>query len=58
VAELFRGLDFDRVDDEAGNMRSLAREVWRICIGAMLIAIVAEAGLCLPRPSRLAGGST
>ena len=52
VAELFRGLDFDRVDDQAGNMTSLAREVWRVCIGAMMIAIVAEAGLCLPRSRR------
>jgi hypothetical protein len=50
VAELFHGLDFDRVDDQAGNMRSLAREIWRVCIGGMLLAIVVEAGLCLPRP--------
>jgi hypothetical protein len=49
VVELFRGLDFDRVDDQVGNMKSLAREVWRMCVGAMMIAIVAEAGLCLPR---------
>src|SRR5262249_3327614 len=52
VAELFRGLDFDRVDDQAGNMRSLAREIWRMCVAAMLVAIVLEAGLCLPRPPR------
>jgi hypothetical protein len=52
VAELFRGMDFDRVDDQAGNMTSLAREIWRMCVGAMLVAIVIEAGLCLPRPSR------
>jgi hypothetical protein len=52
VTELFRGLDFDRVDDEAGNMRSLAREVWRMCVAAMLVALVLEAGLCLPRPPR------
>jgi hypothetical protein len=50
VTELFHGLDFDRVDDQAGNMRSLAREVWRVCLGGMLVAIVVEAGLCLPRP--------
>jgi hypothetical protein len=49
VNELFRGLDFDRVDDQSGNMKSLAREIWRMCVGAMLVAIVAEAGLCLPR---------
>ncbi|HEX5470297.1 MAG TPA: BatA domain-containing protein [Lacipirellulaceae bacterium] len=55
VAELFRGLDFDRVNDQAGNMNSLAREIWRMCAGAMLVAIVAEAGLCLPRPRRRSG---
>lgn len=55
VAELFRGLDFDRVDDQAGNVKSLAREIWRTCVGAMLVAIVVEAGLCLPRPPRVKG---
>jgi hypothetical protein len=57
VAELFRGLDFDRVDDRAGNVGSLAREVWRLCVGAMLVAIVAEAGLCLPRARRSQEGA-
>jgi hypothetical protein len=55
VAELFSGMDFDRLDDQAGNMNSLAREIWRMCVGAMLVAIVAEAGLCLPRPPRQSG---
>jgi hypothetical protein len=55
VAELFRGIDFDRVDDQAGSMKSLAREIWRMCVGAMLVAIVVEAGLCLPRPPRQSG---
>src|SRR5262249_26085298 len=49
VAGLFKGLDFDRVDDQAGNVTSLTREVWRLFLGAMLVAIVAEAGLCIPR---------
>lgn len=57
VAELFRGLDFDRVDDQAGNMQSLAREIWRICLATMVVAMVAEAGLCLPRPPRPTGGA-
>jgi hypothetical protein len=57
VAELFRGLDFDRVDDEAGNLQSLAREIWRVCLAAMIVAMVAEAGLCLPRPARATGGT-
>ena len=55
VAELFRGLDFDRVDDQAGNMTSLVHEIWRMCVGAMLVAIVVEAGLCLPRPATAIG---
>ena len=58
VAELFRGLDFDLVNDQAGNMRSLAREVWRLCIGAMAVAMVVEAGLCLPKKPRPAGEAT
>jgi hypothetical protein len=58
VAELFRGLDFDRVDDQAGNMRSLAREVWRVFVGGIVAAMVIEAGLCLPRPNRPTGGNT
>ena len=49
VAELFRGLDFARVDDNAGSMGSLVREVWRLFLVAMLAALLLEAGLCLPR---------
>jgi hypothetical protein len=49
VARLFQGLAFDRVDDRAGNVASLTREVWRLFLGAMLVALVAEAGLCIPR---------
>jgi hypothetical protein len=58
VAALFRGLDFDRVDDRAGNVASLTREVWRLFLGAMLVAIVAEAGLCIPRVAPKSGVST
>ena len=54
VAELFRGLDFARVDDQAGNVTSLAREIWRLFLVAMLVALVVEAGLCLPRASSCA----
>jgi hypothetical protein len=58
VAELFRGLDFDLVSDHAGNAGSLAREVWRLCVGAMVLALVVEAGLCLPRKPRPTGEAT
>ncbi len=60
VAELFRGLDFDRVDDSAGSMSSLIQEIWRLFLTAMLIALVAEAALCLPRkkpPARATTGA-
>jgi hypothetical protein len=46
---LFAGLEFDRVDDRAGSLTSLAREIWRVFLGVMLVALVVEAGLSLPR---------
>lgn len=55
VANLFRGLDFARVDDQAGNMKSLTREIWRLFLGAMLVSLIAEAALCIPRPARSTG---
>jgi hypothetical protein len=54
VAELFRGLDFDRVDDRAGNARSLIQEIWRFMLAAMLVAMLLEAVLCLPQMARAA----
>ena len=53
VAGLFRGLDFARVDDKAGNSASLVQEVWRMFLVTMTLALVVEAGLCLPRPARV-----
>jgi hypothetical protein len=49
VAELFRGLDFARVDDQAGSMSALIQEIWRVFLIAMMVSMVVEAGLCLPR---------
>jgi len=49
VAELFRGLDFTRVDDQAGNATSLIQEIWRIFLTIMLVALVLEALLCVPK---------
>ena len=56
VAGLFRGLDFARVDEQAGSLGSLVQEVWRLFLGAMMIALVVEAALCLPKPGRLTTG--
>ena len=58
VSELFRGLDFARVDDRAGNLAALIQEVWRLFLVTMLVALVVEAGLCLPKLARVAGAAT
>jgi hypothetical protein len=52
VSEFFRGLDFARVTDRAGNLASLIQEVWRLFLVAMMTAMVVEALLCMPRPAR------
>jgi hypothetical protein len=49
VAELFQGLDFIRVDDRAGNIDSLIQEIWRLFLATMMVAMVVEAALCLPK---------
>lgn len=49
VSELFQGLDFARVDDQAGNLTALIHEIWRVFLVAMIIALITEAALCLPR---------
>ena len=57
VVELFRGLDFARVDDSAGNLSSLIQEIWRMFLVAMMIAMVGEAALCLPKLARARGAT-
>lgn len=47
--ELFQGLDYVRVDDRAGSLAALIQEIWRVFLAAMMIALVVEAALCLPR---------
>jgi hypothetical protein len=49
VTELFKGLDFTRVDDRAGSLVGLIQEIWRTFLVSMMIALIVEAGLCLPR---------
>ncbi|MGO8752555.1 MAG: BatA domain-containing protein [Thermoguttaceae bacterium] len=57
VAELFRGLDFTRVDDRAGSAKALVEEIWRLFLAGMIVAMVCEAGLCLPKPRRKEGAA-
>ena len=56
VTDLFRGLDFTRVDDRAGNASALIQEIWRIFLSVMLLSLVLEALLCVPKalPARRA----
>lgn len=49
VAELFQGLNFSRVDDRAGSFASLIQEIWRPFLMIMLVSLLVEAALCLPR---------
>ena len=49
LAGLFAGLSFDRVDGQAGSFEGLIQEVWRMFLVAMLIALIVEAILCMPR---------
>ena len=58
VTGLFRGLQFTRVDDLAGSARSLVQEIWRLFLAAMIVALVCEAALCLPRLRRREGAAT
>ena len=57
VTELFRGLNFVRVDDQAGSLSSLIQEIWRIFLMTMMIAMLAEAVLCLPKIPRATGAA-
>jgi hypothetical protein len=52
VADLFKGLDFARVDDRAGSLIGLIQEIWRPFLVAMIVSLLVEAGLCLPRVRR------
>lgn len=52
VASLFQGLDFSRVDHRNGGAGSLIQEIWRLFLVALMVVMVAEAALCLPKRSR------
>jgi Aerotolerance regulator N-terminal len=49
VSRLFAGLDFSRVDDSAGSLAGIVREVWRLFLMSMIFALLIEALLCMPR---------
>lgn len=45
---LFAGVPYERIDDRAGDTSSLVREIWRLFLLAMALALIIEALLCLP----------
>ncbi|MEM9589098.1 MAG: BatA domain-containing protein [Planctomycetota bacterium] len=49
LSGLFANLDFDLITQQAGATRSLVQEIWRLFLGIMMLALVCEALLCLPR---------
>ena len=56
VDGLFRGLTFTRITGTAGSADSLVQEIWRASLITMLLALMVEGILCLPKP-RTAGGA-
>lgn len=49
LARLFEGLDFSRVNDSAGSLAGIVREIWRLFLFSMIVAMLVEAVLCMPR---------
>ncbi|MGI9469456.1 MAG: BatA domain-containing protein [Rubripirellula sp.] len=49
VETLFANLDFDRVNQRAENNSSLIQEIWRLFLIVVLVALIAEAVLCIPK---------
>jgi hypothetical protein len=58
IETLFQGLSFSRFEQKAGGLGAIVEEVWRLFLIALLVALVVEGLLCLPRrlPDRLQSG--
>jgi hypothetical protein len=54
LERLFSGLNYRIVQDNLQQGRSLVAEIWRLFAGLVVVALIAEAGLCLPdvRPAK------
>jgi hypothetical protein len=53
---LFRGLSYTRITGQAGRSDSVVQEIWRAFLIAMLLALVGEGFLSLPRRRMAARG--
>ena len=58
LKSLFTGLDFSRVDDRASSFTTLVQEIWRSFLLVMMIALVGEAALCIPKIAPKPAGAT
>jgi hypothetical protein len=56
LEQVLSGLDFTRIDDQAGSAMALANEVWRTFLIAMIVALIAEALLCVPERQKAVSG--
>ncbi|MCA8982404.1 MAG: BatA domain-containing protein [Planctomycetaceae bacterium] len=53
IDHLFAGLHYDRLDRQAADRSEIFQELWSTCLLLMLIALLAESAVCLPRqPAR------
>lgn len=57
VNRLFEGLSFSRVDDRAGNLSGIVREIWKFFAVALIAAMLMEAALCMPRKKTAASSA-
>lgn len=48
LEQVLNGLNYTRIDDRAGSSMALASEVWRTFLMLMIVALMAEALLCVP----------
>lgn len=48
LRELLSGLDYTQINDQVGNASSLANEIWKSFLIAMILALLVEAALCIP----------
>ena len=48
LEQVLNGLNYTRINDKAGSSMALASEVWRTFLILMIIALMAEALLCVP----------
>ena len=49
---------FGHLGYDVVELRSLIQEIWRLFLAAMIVAMVVEAGLCLPKLRQTEGAAT